>query len=78
MKLGFEKGFRALMYLFELELLLHEKLGKDLGGLLMSFLKEDPKPFAWEWVVERPPSSPWDLPVEVDSCDGVALPLFAP
>ena len=78
MKLVFEKGFRALMYLFELEMLLREKLGKDLGGLLMSFLKEDPQPFLWEWVDERPLSSPWELPVEVDSCDGVGLPLFAP
>ena len=65
------------MYYFELELLVHEKLGRDVGGLLMSFLKEDPKPFQWD--IERPmPSSPWDPLVEVDSCFGVELPLFAP
>ena len=28
------------MYLFELELLVREKLGRDVGNLLMSFLKE--------------------------------------
>ena len=64
------------MYLFELELLLREKLGTDLGRLLMGFLKEDPKPFLWQ--VERPVMSPWDSRVEVDPCDGIGLPLFAP
>ena len=76
MKLGFEKGFRALMYIFELELLVREKLGKDVGNLLMSFLKEDPQPFLWQF--ECCPSNPWDPLVEVDPSDGVALPLFAP
>ena len=36
MKLLFEKGFRALMYFFEIENLAKERLGNDLGALLMS------------------------------------------
>ena len=64
------------MYFFEIEMLAKEKLGHDLGTLLMSFLKEDPKP--WSWPVERPLLSPWVCPVEVDPNDGIDLPLFAP
>ena len=67
------------MYYFEVELLVNERLGRDLGNLLMSFLKEDPKP--WCWPIDGPASvvsSPWDSPVEVDPCYGVELPLFAP
>ena len=64
------------MYYFEVELLVNERLGRDLGNLLMSFLKEDPKP--WCWPIDVPLLSPWDPPVEVDPCDGVELPLFAP
>ena len=71
MKLVFQKE----MYYFEIELLVDEKLGKDLGQLLMSFLKEDPKP--WCWPIETM-LSPWDPLTEVDACDGVELPLFAP
>ena len=68
--------FQEAMYYFEVELLVNERLGKDLGTLLMSFLKEDPKP--WCWPVSRPLLSPWDPLVEVDPCDGIELPLFAP
>ena len=64
------------MYFFELELLAEERLGRDLGKLLVSFLKEDPKPFIWE--LPRPPSSPWDPLCYVDPCDGHELPLFSP
>ena len=72
MKLAFEKG---IMYYFELEMLLNERMGRDLGKLLMSFLKEDPKP--WRWPISPRPS-PWDSLTEVDPCDGIELPLFAP
>ena len=65
------------MYYFEVESLVTERLGRDLGNLLMSFLKEDPKPWCWPHV-PRCPLSPWDLPVEVDPCDGIELPLFSP
>ena len=64
-----------VMYYFEIELLVDEKLGKDLGQLLMSFLKEDPKP--WVWPIE-PMLNPWDSLIEVDPSDGIDLPLFAP
>ena len=63
------------MYFFEIEMLANERLGRDLGTLLMSFLKEDPKP--WCWPID-PLLSPWDSPVEVDPCYGIELPLFAP
>lgn len=79
MRLAFQKGLRDLiedsMYYFEVELLVNERVGKDVGLLLMSFLKEDPKP--WCWPIEPQPS-PWDTIVEVDACAGIELPLFAP
>ena len=75
MRLAFEKGLQQLMYYFEVELLVNERLGRDLGLLLMSFLKEDPKPWCWPIL---PQPSPWDPLIEVDACDGVELPLFAP
>ena len=51
------------------------KLGRDLGRLLLDFIREDPKPWIWP---ERPLLSPWDLPTCVDPDDGIDLPLFAP
>ena len=65
-----------MWYSFEVELMLNKRLGRDLGTLLMSFLKEDPKP--WSWPIEVPLMSPWDPLVCVDASDGVELPLFAP
>ena len=76
MRLAFEKGLRELMYEFEVEMLVNERMGRDLGTLLMSFLKEDPKP--WCWSVDVPLMSPWCSPIEVDPCEGIELPLFAP
>ena len=76
MRVAFEKGLQHLMYFFELELLVEERLGKDLGQLLVSFLKEEPTPFIWE--LPRPHLGPWDPLCCVDPCDGVTLPLFAP
>ena len=73
---AFEKGLQELMYYFEIEMLANERLGRDLGNLLMSFLKEDPKP--WCWPIDVPLLSPWSSHVEVDPCDGIELPLFAP
>lgn len=64
-----------MIYYFEIELLLKERLGRDLGNLIMSFLKEDPKP--WCWPISPQPS-PWDPLVCVDASDGIELPLFAP
>ena len=75
MKLTFQKAFQTLMFYFEVELLLKQRLGGDLGKLLLSFLKEDPKP--WHWPI-TPQPSPWDPLVEVDPHDGIDLPLFAP
>jgi len=75
MHLVFQRGMDHVMYYFEIELLVDEKLGKDLGQLLMSFLKEDPKP--WVWPIE-PMLNPWDSLIEVDPNDGIDLPLFAP
>ena len=72
----FKQNAGALMYTFEVEMIAKDALGTDLGALLMSFLKEDPQP--WCWPIELPLLSPWDSPVEVDPCDGVGLPLFAP
>ena len=65
------------MYRFEVALLVEEKLGPDLGGIVMMFLKEDPVPYVWH--VEETPS-PWDHEALV-WCDPQAmvnLPLFAP
>ena len=76
MKLVFEKELYSLMYHYEIEMLAHEKLGRDLGNLLLSFLKEDPKP--WVWPIVLPLLSPWDCPVEVDPNEGIDLPIFAP
>jgi hypothetical protein len=64
------------LYFSEVEALLIERIGTDLGWLLLSFVKEDPKPHYW--VVEDPTPSPWDPLVEVDPMAGVDLPLFAP
>ena len=64
------------MYFFEIENLAKERLGNDLGALLMSFLKEDPKPWSWEFCTPQP--SPWDALIHVDASDGIELPLFAP
>jgi len=63
------------MYFFEIENLAKERLGNDLGALLMSFLKEDPQPY-WEFCIPQP--SPWDALTQVDASDGIELPLFAP
>ena len=49
MKLTFQNAFQTLMFYFEVELLLKQRLGGDLGKLLLSFLKEDPKPWHWPW-----------------------------
>ena len=76
MRTTFENGFRHLTYLFQLELTLHEKFGRDLGALLLSFLKEEPRPFIWE--VPRPVPCPWDPLVFDDPLGLVGLPLFAP
>ena len=75
MKLTFQKAFQTLMFYFEIELLLKQRLGGDLGKLLLSFLKEDPMP--WHWPI-NPQPSPWDPLGEVDPHDGIGLPLFAP
>ena len=75
MKLVFGKAIENLMFFFEVEMLLRERLPRDLATLIMSFLKEDPRP--WCWPIEPQPS-PWDPLVEVDACAGVGLPLFAP
>ena len=48
----------------------------DLGALLLSFVKEDPKPHIWPLLVLE--TSPWDALAEVDPSDGIELPLFAP
>ena len=68
--------FSNSMYFFEVELLIKERLGNDLGFLLLSFIKEDPKPHIWPMLVLEP--SPWDPLIEVDPDAGVNLPLFAP
>ena len=67
--------FGHTMYYFEVELLVNERLGKDLGALLLSFIKEDPKPHIWPMRLEP---SPWDSRTDVDPDDGIELPLFAP
>ena len=68
--------FSNAMYFFEVELLINERLGKDLGALLLSFIKEDPKPHIWPLLVLE--TSAWDALAEVDPDDGIELPLFAP
>ena len=63
------------MYRFEVALLVEEKLGPDLGGIVMMFLKEAPTPYVWH--VEETPS-PWDPLIWCDPQALVNLPLFAP
>ena len=41
------KNSIALMLRIEVELLLAERIGKDLKNIVFSFLKEDPEPFLW-------------------------------
>ena len=64
------------MYDFEVKRLLCKRVGKDLGGLIFEFWNVVTPPLVWI-IPERQPS-PWDLPIEVDACDGIDLPLFAP
>ena len=62
------------MHYFEIEMLVHERMGRDLGTLLLSFLKEAPTPWCWPIA---PQPSPWD-PLLSAASDGIELPLFAP
>ena len=71
----FKQAFDELMYYFEIELLLRERMGRDLGNLVLSFIKLDPVP--WEWPISLP-LSPWDPVISVDPDDGIGLPIFAP
>jgi hypothetical protein len=71
MKFVFQEELQTMIHHYELELLLHKKLGKDLGDLTISFLTEVPAP--WCWPIS-PMSSPWDPLISVDACDGVLLP----
>ena len=71
----FQRAFEELMYYFEIEMLLKERMGRDLGTLLLSFIKQDPVP--WEWPISLP-LSPWNPATQVDPHDGIDLPLFAP
>ena len=75
MQLAFQESLVHCMYYFLTKHLLDEKFGRDLSILMMSFLKEDPKP----WILPIVPQpSPWDPLICVDADDGIALPLFAP
>ena len=74
MELVFLKNAYDLMFRFEVEMLLEEKIGKDLKNVVFSFLRQDPEPFIWQTVT----SSPWDPLTCVDADDGIELPLFAP
>ena len=71
MKFVFQEAFANMICHYEVERLLHKRLGKDLGTLALSFLMEVPVP--WCWPIEPMPS-PWDPLIEVDACDGVLLP----
>jgi hypothetical protein len=73
--LVFLKNAQEIMYMFEVELLLKEKIGKDLKNIVFSFLRQDPEPFVWLTV---PVPSPWDPLICVEAGDGIDLPLFAP
>ena len=75
MKLVFQRAVVDMMYYFEVELMLDERLPKVLRCLVLSFLKEDPKPWYWPIV---PQPSPWDSLTCNDPCEGIELPLFAP
>ena len=77
MRTLFTKLFNELMLLFEVQMLLDEKFGRDLGGLVMSFFKEDPAPFEWRQD-DQILYNPWNHLCEVDPLAGVDLPLFSP
>ena len=69
MKLFLAKG----MYTLRLTWILRKQFGKDVGGIILSFVNEPPKPH--QWVANYEPS-PWDWLQEPTDC--IALPLFAP
>ena len=71
MKFIFQEAFANMISHYEIEHLLHKRLGKDLGTLTLSFLMELPVP--WCWPISPMPS-PWDPLISVDACDGVLLP----
>jgi len=71
MKFVFQEELQTMIHHYELELLLHKKLGKDLGDLTISFLTEVPAP--WCWPISPMPS-PWDPLIEVDPLGGIELP----
>ena len=56
MKFVFQEELQTMIHHYELELLLHKKLGKDLGDLTLSFLTEVPAPWCWPIT---PMPSPW-------------------
>lgn len=64
------------LYEFRVQLLLVRRVGQDLGGLLFSFLREEPKPTVWATLTT--PYSAWGNATAVDPDDGIGLPLFAP
>ena len=74
MKNLFAKGLKELMQSLEMKWILRERFGKDIGGLVFSFLKEPPKP--WHMHVVNAAPSPWDWLLEPN--DYISLPLFAP
>jgi len=71
MKFLFQEAFANMICHYEIERLLHKRLGKDLGTLTLSFLMELPVP--WCWPISPMPS-PWDPLIEVDPLGGIELP----
>ena len=72
MDLIFANLIEKMILKFTVQLILTKKFGRDVGGLVFSFLDE-PEPFSWD---DEPCLSPWDPLIDVP--DMIALPLFAP
>ena len=71
----FERHYKTLQGSIEAEARLALILGKDLTGIVMSFLRPEPVPWIWQPLPEPEPS-PWDPLVEVPTDQGVELPMW--
>ena len=66
--------FITMLRMFELEMILTKRLGRDCAGLVMRFLEPPVAPYDPYSHV----SDPWSFSTEVDACSMIDLPLFAP
>lgn len=68
--------FRVMIRMFELEMLLVERMGKDCASVVMRFVTPSVAPY--DPYLSLVTCNPWGFSTEVDPCAGIALPLFSP